>query len=81
MPCASCRMDVHAMNEYAYMIKDDLWRSVSGGDGFLCVECLEVLLGRQLAEEDFFCCPLTTHGHLKRSGRLLDRLGRLVKKK
>jgi hypothetical protein len=35
------------------MIKNNLWNKVSQGDRFLCLECVESRLGRDLKLEDF----------------------------
>jgi hypothetical protein len=88
-PCGDCGVDTLApatsppsgRAEY-YMIHDHLWATAGGIQGFLCIGCLEIRLGRQLTAADF---SLTGVNDLSiadtqrfawswRTARLVDRL-------
>lgn len=53
--CEDCCVDVMGSDEYEYMVTDEVWRQsgLSPNGGKLCVECLEVRIGRPLVPEDF----------------------------
>ena len=52
-PCTDCGLDVMAAGEYGYMLVPEVWEASRGGEGFLCVGCLENRLGRRLTHRDF----------------------------
>ena len=52
--CLDCGLDTIVIGEYPYNLRDDLWNAiVPGGRGMLCLDCLEVRLGRPLRKNDF----------------------------
>jgi hypothetical protein len=52
--CLDCGIDTVAIGEYPYYLRDALWRRVvPSGRGMLCLDCLEVRLGRPLRQKDF----------------------------
>jgi hypothetical protein len=52
--CLDCGIDTLAIGEYPYHLRDELWHAVvPSGRGMLCLECLEVRLGRPLRKKDF----------------------------
>lgn len=72
--CAGCQRDVHDLGEY-FMVHDHVWRAVMPTSaGYLCVGCLEVLLGRDLNPDDFTDCPLNVGNQIVGSLRLRRRL-------
>jgi hypothetical protein len=59
------------------MVKDEVWDAAGGLSGyldcfFLCIECLELRLGRCLTPNDFTDVPVNEPGG--KSCRLRDRL-------
>jgi len=52
--CLDCGIDTFAIGEYPYSLRDELWYAVvPSGRGMLCLDCLEVRLGRPLTPKDF----------------------------
>lgn len=41
-----------------YMVKPSLWAKAGGGDGYLCIGCLEKRIGRTLRPSDFTNAPI-----------------------
>lgn len=37
----------------ALMVSNDVWKAAGMGEGFLCIGCLEIRLGRTLTAADF----------------------------
>lgn len=77
--CLDCDKDVFELGEYAYMVHDHVWLEAAArtgkGYGKLCVECLEVRLGRPLVQTDFnWILPLNWARGYARSKRLVQRL-------
>lgn len=81
--CIDCWADLRQMflGEY-YMIRWELWAQSGGGDGQLCILCLEERLGRRLTRADFLPVPVNSlfgsilpgrFGH-RRSDLLLRRM-------
>jgi hypothetical protein len=72
-PCADCGVDTVRRDPDYYMVHDDLWRSAwpkSRGarygrncEGFLCMRCLELRLGRRLVAADFTDASCNDHAH------------------
>lgn len=76
--CDDCGQHVAAMKEYAYMLRNEIWKSIGSPDK-LCVGCVEKRLGRRLQKSDFeWSWPLTSSSKYdnQRSERLLDRMGK-----
>jgi hypothetical protein len=74
--CWDCAACTNCSYEY-YMVDDELWSSATedfGGDGMLCIGCLENRLGGRLTKDDFTDCPLNTINKLAGSTRLKNRL-------
>ena len=70
--CLDCGVDTGAIDEY-YRVTNELWARVNpGGDGMLCIGCLEKRLGRELTPDDF---PNGADRSSPKSERLLKRLG------
>ena len=62
------------------MVHDDLWEYATddfGGDGMLCIGCLENRLGGLLTKDDFTAAPVNDLWGQVGSTRLVNRL-RLV---
>ena len=73
--CLDCGVDTGAIDE-DYMVTHELWARVNpGGDGMLCIGCLEKRLGRELTPDDFWLNSVSS----PKSERLLKRLGDLRK--
>lgn len=52
--CGDCALDLSALKEFAYIVRDDVWYSVGlKRDSFSCIGCLEKRLGRSLTPADF----------------------------
>src|SRR5262245_42362542 len=67
--CVDCGKDT--IDEY-YMVADELWAASGGGDGMLCLACLERRIGRKLALDDFTAMvpsPQVWKQHLARRAR------------
>ena len=51
--CMDCRKDTFTSEEY-YMLWYRIWRSINYKiDGMLCLDCVELRLGRELVSRDF----------------------------
>lgn len=85
--CRDCGIDVYQINEYAFMLKDQIWKAsvrrvtqVLGAgaasiENLVCIGCLEHRIGRKLYKHDFnWYVPLTCVKSYQRSKRLLDRM-------
>jgi hypothetical protein len=57
-PCTGRRGCRHAGKWDWYMVKPGVWDAVGGGNGFLCIPCLEQLIGRPLNRGDFVDAPV-----------------------
>jgi hypothetical protein len=73
-PCTRRRGCRHRGKWEWYMVQDAVWRHACMNDGFLCIGCLEVRLGRVLAPSDFTSAPVNEY-HPWHSLRLLSRQG------
>lgn len=76
--CKDCGINTNDIDEY-YMVLDSIWLE-SGMDkdgGMLCLECLEIRIGRRLIGADFKDGLPINEGFFPRSERMLDRLERL----
>lgn len=78
--CSRCGADTLRLREFAYMVEDSVWRKACRRAqvsrlGFLCIGCLEEVLGRSLEPLDFKWVPLTWSPAWRRSPRLLHRIG------
>jgi hypothetical protein len=70
--CLDCGVDTGAIDE-EYRVTNELWARVNpGGEGMLCIGCLEKRLGRELTPDDFLIWDDRDH---PMSERLLKRLG------
>ena len=70
--CLDCGVDTGSIDQY-YRVTNELWARVNpGGDGMLCIGCLEKRLGRELTPDDF---PNGADRSSPKSERLLKRLG------
>jgi hypothetical protein len=70
-----CGINTDAIDEY-YMLRDEVWREAHPDiKGHLCIDCVEQRLGRSLSTVDFGDAPVNTSTTLRRSARLIDRLG------
>jgi hypothetical protein len=59
-----------------YMVKSAVWQAAGmvSREGFLCIGCLEIRLGRPLHSGDFTPSPVNSLGWPTHSARLRDRL-------
>lgn len=73
-PCKDCGVKTVEIGEY-YNVYNDVWNEADGGQGFLCIGCLENRLGRKLNPDDFGHCLITTDPLYFRSARYFNRLG------
>lgn len=85
MKCTDCDFDTKT--EY-FMLEHDLWSKVNNGrrQGFLCIGCVEVRLGRELNAFDFLDAPVNQpevvhprNRAVQRSDRLMARLANFPK--
>jgi hypothetical protein len=73
--CLDCRINTDAIDEY-YMLRNEVWTEVNPEiDGHLCISCVERRLGRILTPADFTGGQVNSSATLRRSPRLIDRLG------
>jgi hypothetical protein len=77
--CIDCGRDTLGIDEY-YMVTDSVWGDATPFDegGMLCIECLELRLGRILVQADFMDCPVNSGSVFEQSPRLKARLDNLV---
>lgn len=73
--CLDCGVDTDEIGE-DYMVFDELWEAGGGGEGRLCVGCLEKRLGRELGPGDFthVFTNVWTDEDEEKSERLVSRL-------
>jgi len=79
--CVDCQVDTQDIGEY-YVVGADVWASVDmkKHGGMLCISCLELRLGRELASSDFSDAPVNheewawTRFYDKQSEQLASRL-------
>ncbi|MGA2321569.1 MAG: hypothetical protein ABSG95_12645 [Solirubrobacteraceae bacterium] len=57
-----------------YMVRDEIWTAAGVGEGFLCVGCLELRLGRRLESGDFVDVPINEPDDPWHTPRLASRL-------
>lgn len=57
-----------------YMLHNWLWEKAGDVPGFLCLQCVERRIGRELDASDFTDCPLNKSPDRYRSERLQNRL-------
>lgn len=70
--CRDCGVNT-ALNEEYYMLTTEVWReTVPDLVGMLCINCIELRLGRQLWPEDFMDSPIN-YMHSVLSARVLSR--------
>ncbi len=73
--CARCGVKVSKINEYAYLLREEVWNSLKVSRGLLCLDCVEKLLNRKLLPTDFdLTAGLNTDTQFKRSPKLMDLL-------
>lgn len=73
--CLDCGIDTDAIDEY-YMLRDEVWREANPDiNGHLCIGCVEQRLARTLSAPDFSDRRVNTSTTIRRSARLIDRLG------
>jgi hypothetical protein len=73
--CLDCKINTDAIDEY-YMLRNEVWAEANPDiDGQLCISCVEHRLGRTLTAADFTDRRVNTSTTLRRSARLIDRLG------
>jgi hypothetical protein len=73
--CWDCNVNTLEIDEY-YMVDDGVWEVATedfGGDGMLCIGCLEARLGGKLVASDFPDLPIN-RGVFPYSTRLQHRL-------
>ena len=68
--CKDCASDY----DEDYMVQNDFWKAYGGGDGMLCIGCLEKRIGRKLRRQDFTDLPVNEINPETQSLRLQDRL-------
>lgn len=73
--CIDCGADTKKLSE-DYMVVKKVWADAGmhARGGKLCINCLEVRLGRKLCHLDFHKCPLNDDGLVPQSERLKERL-------
>jgi hypothetical protein len=73
--CLDCKVNTDAINEY-YMLRNEVWAEANPEtDGKLCISCVERRIGRTMTAADFTGGKINTSTTLRRSPRLIDRLG------
>jgi len=71
--CLDCGVNTDEIREY-YMLTSEVWlEAVPDREGMLCINCVELRLGRQLWPEDFMEAPLNFMNSIM-SARLLARI-------
>jgi hypothetical protein len=81
--CIDCGINTMKLGEY-YCLTSQTWYTATvaeGGDGMLCLGCVEVRLGRTLDADDFESgVPINEMDvFYPRSGRFLERLSKTKK--
>ena len=70
--CLDCGVNTDEIGEY-YMLTNEVWKeAVPDLVGMLCINCVELRLGRQLWPEDFMDSPIN-YFHSRLSARVLSR--------
>lgn len=62
--CHSCGKNCFLNPKDYYMLKDEVWREIHPKiAGMLCMDCVEIKLGRPINQNDILICPLTILGN------------------
>lgn len=70
--CLDCGVNT-SLNEEYYMLTNEVWKeAVPDLVGMLCINCVELKLGRQLWPDDFMDSPIN-YFHSRLSPRVLSR--------
>jgi len=70
--CLDCGVNTSHTEEY-YMLAGEVWKeAVPDLVGMLCINCVELRLGRQLWPEDFMDIPIN-YFHARLNARILSR--------
>lgn len=70
--CLSCRNDTRYEH---FFLKDEIWFKVHNSkSGMMCINCIEIRLGRKLNKSDFTDCYINKLDYGSKSLVLLDRL-------
>jgi len=70
--CLDCGVNTMFTEEY-YMLTGEVWKeAVPDLVGMLCINCVELRLGRQLWPEDFMDIPIN-YFHARLNARILSR--------
>lgn len=57
--CQLCGKDTSENEKDYYMLDHSLWNQIAPNpNGMLCIDCVEITLGRQLEKEDLLDCPV-----------------------
>lgn len=56
-----CGKDTFLDDKDYYMVRHELWRKLVGGQGMLCMDCMEGRLGHKLRKEEILPCVVTEH--------------------
>ena len=81
--CKKCS----GLNE-PYMVNTNLWKRVTQNtEGFICISCFEILLGRNLKIKDFIAAPINNgyfgfdaKTYIKYGKKYLDYCHKIIKK-
>ncbi|MET7774105.1 hypothetical protein [Nocardia sp. NPDC005366] len=74
--CSGCGYDT---SDEGYMVNDAVWTKAGFTAGWFCIGCFESALGRRVESSAFLDLPMNTDPRRRRSERLRDRLGEVVK--
>lgn len=69
--CRDCGRDC---SDEMYMIHEHLWLQYAGGEGCLCVGCIERRIGRILGPQDFCYCLMNYNAVISDEERAKDRI-------
>ena len=72
--CLDCKVDTGKIGEH-YMLIDETWKLTGLGPiGMLCIEHVEIRIGRKLTASDFNDSYLNNYRTCIKSARLVDRM-------
>jgi hypothetical protein len=73
-PCTRKRGCRHKGRWEHYMVRNEVWKAAKMQEGFLCIGCLELRLGRSLKPNDFTGAPINNPDNPWNTPRLRSRL-------
>jgi hypothetical protein len=76
--CKDCGFDT---TEEYYALRNEIWEAAKGGEGQLCIGCVERRLDRRLDHHDFVDAPINAVAYLTFQGRPFFRVSERLRER